>query len=78
MMDVHSSHLHMRELHRADLLDEAAQVRLAAQANSQRRMTSGRVAVQARLATTIDALSRLWRLPLASGSCVSARSTSPR
>ena len=78
MLHVHDSRLHMRELDRADLLGEAAQVRLAAQANSEEPVRSRPAAWRARFTGATQALIRRVFLPFASADRPAVRPTSFR
>ncbi len=78
MLHVHDSRLHMRELHCADLLDEATQVRLAAQANSEEPVRARPAALRARLTGATHALIRRVFLPFARADRPAVRPTSFR
>ena len=87
MLHVHDSRLHMRELHCSDLLGEAAQVRLAAQANSEEPVRARPAALRARFAGATHALMRrmssfccteIWASVASSAASSRFESDSPR
>ena len=74
MRHIHDSRLHLRELHCTDLLDEAAQARLAAQASGPEPAPARLAARRARLTSVRLTLPRRLFLSTASA----ARPTSNR
>lgn len=73
MQHIHDSRLQLRELHCAGLLDEAAQVRLAAQAGGQAPVGSRLAAWRARFSGATDALIHRLRLPFSTTARPAAR-----
>lgn len=72
MLHIHDSRLQLHELHRADLLGEAAQVRVAAHANGEEPMRASLITLPVWLTGAIPARIRLQVLAIASAARLAA------